>query len=142
MFLDLLRRRNPGLLAAAAHLHDSGDLPANSYALDLDTVAANAAAIRREADRFGLSVYAMTKQVGRNPDFCRTVRDAGITEAVGVDLQCALADRHGGLGIGHLGHLVQIPRHEAAVAAALAPAYWTVFNDAKAAEAALASLKT
>ncbi|MBC8989071.1 alanine racemase [Micromonospora chalcea] len=114
MFLDLLRRRNPGLLAAAAHLHDSGDLPANSYALDLDTVAANAAAIRREADRFGLSVYAMTKQVGRNPDFCRTVRDAGITEAVGVDLQCALADRHGGLGIGHLGHLVQIPRHEAA----------------------------
>ncbi|MFG2070677.1 alanine racemase [Micromonospora tulbaghiae] len=139
MFLDLLRRRNPGLLAAAANLHGSGDLPANCYALDLDTVAANAAAIRSEADRFGLSVYAMTKQVGRNPDFCRTVRDAGITEAVGVDLQCALADRYGGLGIGHLGHLVQIPRHEAAVAAALAPAYWTVFNDAKAAEAAAAS---
>ncbi|GAA0394361.1 alanine racemase [Micromonospora gifhornensis] len=139
MFLDLLRRRNPAFLAAAADLHRNGDLPANCYALDLDTVAANATAIRREADRHGLSVYAMTKQVGRNPDFCRTIRAAGITEAVGVDLQCALADWHGGLGIGHIGHLVQIPRHEAATAAALAPAYWTVFNDTKAAEAAAAS---
>ena len=142
MFLDLLRRRNPGFLAAAASLHRNGDLPANCYALDLDTVAANAAAIRREADRLGLSVYAMTKQVGRNPDFCRTIRAAGITEAVGVDLQCALADRRGGLDIGHLGHLVQIPRHEAATAAALAPAHWTVFDDTKAGEAAAASAAT
>ncbi|QOC92154.1 alanine racemase [Micromonospora craniellae] len=139
MFLELLRRRNPGLLAAAAHLHQSGDLPANCYALDLDTVAANAAAIRREADRLGLSAYAMTKQVGRNPDFCRTIRDAGITEAVGVDLQCAVADHLGGLGIGHLGHLVQIPRHEVSTAAALTPRYWTVFDDTKATEAATAS---
>ncbi|GAA1820528.1 YhfX family PLP-dependent enzyme [Planosporangium flavigriseum] len=139
MFLDLLRRRNPAFLRAAAQLHHSGQLPANTYALDLDTVGANATAIKREADRLGLTPFAMTKQIGRNPDFCRTVRDAGITEAVGVDLQCALAAHQGGLRTGHLGHLVQIPRHEAATAAALRPRYWTVFNDAKAGEAAAAS---
>ncbi|SDY99912.1 Predicted amino acid racemase [Micromonospora pattaloongensis] len=139
MFLELLRRRNPRFLRAAAELHHTGALPANTYALDLDTVAANAAAIRREADRLGLAAFAMTKQVGRNPDFCRTIAAAGITEAVGVDLQCALADARGGLGIGHLGHLVQIPRHEAATAAALNPRFWTVFNDTKAREAAAAS---
>jgi predicted amino acid racemase len=139
MFLDLLRRRNPGFLRAAAQLHHGGHLPANCYALDLDTVSANATVIKREADRLGLTPFAMTKQIGRNPDFCRTVRDAGITEAVGVDLQCALAAHQGGLRAGHIGHLVQIPRHEAATAAALHPRYWTVFNDRKAGEAAAAS---
>jgi predicted amino acid racemase len=139
MFLDLLRRRNPGFLRAAAELHHNGELPANCYALDLDTVRANAGAIKREADRLGLTPFAMTKQIGRNPDLCRTVRDAGITEAVGVDLQCALAARAGGLRTGHIGHLVQIPRHEAGTAAALDPRYWTVFNERKAVEAAAAS---
>jgi predicted amino acid racemase len=139
MFLDLLRRRNPGFLRAAAQLHHSGELPANCYALDLDAVRDNATAIKREADRLGLRSFAMTKQMGRNPDLCRTVRDAGITEAVGVDLQCALAARRGGLATGHLGHLVQIPRHEAGTAAALHPRYWTVFNERKAREAAAAS---
>jgi predicted amino acid racemase len=138
MFLDLLRRRNPAFLRAAAQLHHSGQLPANCYALDLDAVSANANEIKRESDRLGLTPLAMTKQVGRNPDFCRTVRDAGITEAVGVDLRCALAAQQGGLGVGHIGHLVQIPRHEAGTAAALHPRYWTVFSDGKAGEAAAA----
>src|SRR5205085_11426658 len=44
-----------------------------------------------------------------------------------------------GLAIGHIGHLVQIPRAEAAAAASLKPDYWTVFNFEKAAEAADAS---
>jgi predicted amino acid racemase len=139
MFLNLLRRRNPDFLRAAAQSHNSGMLPANSYALDLDAVFENAAAIQREANRLGLTPFAMTKQIGRNPDLCRTVRDARIIEAVGVDLQCALAARHGGLATGHIGHLVQIPRHEAAKAAALQPRYWTVFNPQKAGEAAAAN---
>jgi predicted amino acid racemase len=43
------------------------------------------------------------------------------------------------MAIGHLGHLVQIPRAEADAAASFAPDFWTVFNDEKAAEAAAAS---
>lgn len=138
MFLDLLRRRNPAFLRAAAQLHRSGELPANCYAIDLDAVRGNAAAIAAEASRLGLTAFAMTKQIGRNPDVSGVVAEEGITHAVGVDLQDAEADAAGGLRIGHIGHLVQVPRFEAARAAALEPSFWTVFNDTKAAEAAAA----
>ncbi|MDQ1676373.1 MAG: hypothetical protein QOC93_1517 [Actinomycetota bacterium] len=139
MFLSALHRRNPEFLRAAAALHAGGSVPANSYVLDLDTVTANARAMRTAADPHGLKVYAMTKQVGRNPAFSGAVRDGGIDAAVAVDMACARAAAAGGLRIGHLGHLVQVPRHEAAAAAALAPDHWTVFSDDKAAEAAHAS---
>jgi predicted amino acid racemase len=136
VFLDLLRRRNPGLLRAAAQLHRAGELPANCYAIDLDAVRANAVAINAEASRLGLTAFAMTKQLGRNRDVSRVLVEEGLTHAVGVDLQDAEADVAGGLHIGHIGHLVQVPRFEAARAAALEPSYWTVFNGTKAAEAA------
>jgi predicted amino acid racemase len=138
VFLDLLRRRNPAFLRAAAQLHRAGDLPANCYAIDLDAVRGNAAVMKAEADRLGLTPFAMTKQIGRNPDVSRALVEAGITHAVAVDLQDAEADVAGGLRIGHIGHLVQLPRFEAARAAALEPSFWTVFNDVKAEEAAAA----
>lgn len=139
MFLDLLKRRNPAFLEAVATLHQSGQLPANCYAIDLDAVVRNAAAIKSETDRLGLRAYVMTKQIGRNPDVSKALVGVGLTHAVGVDLDCALAAASGGLGIGHLGHLVQIPRGDAAIAAGLEPDFWTVFSAAKAAEAATAS---
>lgn len=140
MFLDLLRRRNPELLRAAASFHRSGVIPANTYVIDLDTVTRNSAALSAEAARLGLKAFAMTKQIGRNPDASRAIVDGGIDRAVAVDLECALAAAAGGLRIGHLGHLVQIPRHSASVAATLEPDYWTVFNFRKAEEAASAAL--
>jgi predicted amino acid racemase len=136
MFLDVLRRRNPGLIEAAIELHQRGELPANCYVIDLDAVEGNARRMREEGDRLGLEVFAMTKQLGRNPDLLRTLLDAGIHAAVAVDMQDARAVRRGGLSLGHLGHLVQVPRAEADAAAALEPWYWTVFNQEKAREAA------
>lgn len=140
MFLNLLRRRNPRFLDAISALHATGDLPANCYAIDLDAVRRNAAAFSAAASPLGLKVFAMTKQIGRNPDVSRALVEAGISHAVGVDLQCGIAAHAGGLGVGHIGHLVQIPRHEAEIAAALSPLYWTVFNEAKAREAGRAAL--
>lgn len=141
MFLNLLRRRNPAFLEAIARLHREGSLPTNTYAIDLDAVGKNAAAFVAETHRLGLQPFAMTKQIGRNPDVSRVLVEAGITHAVGVDLQCAMAAATGGLAIGHLGHLVQIPRHDAHKAAALKPLYWTVFSEAKAREAGAAALQ-
>ncbi|HEY2111985.1 MAG TPA: alanine racemase, partial [Dongiaceae bacterium] len=46
-----------------------------------------------------------------------------------------------GMGIGNLGHLVQVPLAEVAAGASLKPDYWTVFNMEKAAEAGLAAEK-
>jgi predicted amino acid racemase len=141
MFLDLTRRRNPRLIEAAIALHQSGKLPANTYVIDLDAVKDNARAISGKANALGLTVMAMTKQMGRNESFCRAVMRGGISRSVAVDLECALATKRAGMELGHIGHLVQIPRYEVDSAARLSPTWWTVFNAEKAAEAAAASVR-
>lgn len=139
MFLDLIRRRNPKLIEQAIALHQAGRLPANSYVIDLDAVEENARVIAGVAGKLGLKVFAMTKQMGRNPSFCQAAARGGIASAVAVDMADARATHRAGLALGHIGHLVQIPKFEADAAAARSPAYWTVFNSEKAAEAAAAS---
>lgn len=142
MFLDVLRRRNPAFIEAAMRLHREGKIPANSYVLDLDAVEENARLFRAQADRHGIKVFAMTKQVGRNSGFARAIMRGGIDRAVAVDMACAVACDRAGLKVGHLGHLVQVPRHEAPMAASrLKPDYWTVFSEDKAREAAAAARK-
>lgn len=136
MFLDVLMRRNPALLRAAVDLHQAGEIPANAYVLDLDAIAANARLIAAEAAGLGLRPYAMTKQLGRNPAAIRTLAENGIEAGVAVDMGCARALVRAGARLGHVGHLVQVPRHEAAAAAAMEPEHWTVFSADKAAEAA------
>ncbi|HUW10604.1 MAG TPA: hypothetical protein VM537_12805, partial [Anaerolineae bacterium] len=68
------------------------EVPPNSYLLDLDAIQENARLIKQAADRAGLSVYPMTKQVGRNPEFARmppcvrsqlSIRARCLVEAVG-----------------------------------------------------------
>lgn len=140
MFLDVLMRRNPAFIEAAMALHQAGRIPANSYVLDLDAIERNARTFKSEADRLGLKTFAMTKQVGRHSGFCKAVMAGGIDRSVAVDMACARACHRVGLQTGHLGHLVQIPRHEAPFAAStLRPDFWTVFSKDKAQEAAAAA---
>jgi predicted amino acid racemase len=138
MFLEVLRRRNAAFVDAVVSLHQQGVLPANAYTLDLDTVRLNAQAIRAEADRQCLEVFAMTKQVGRAPGVLEALRGSGIESGVAVDMTDARALRAGNMQIGNIGHLVQIAQAEAAAAAALEPQNWTVFSEDKAREAAAA----
>lgn len=140
MFLDVLRRRNPAFIEAAMRLHQEGRVPANAYVIDLDAVERNARLLKDEADRLGLKIFAMTKQVGRSSSFCRAVMGGGIDRSVAVDMACARATHRAGMKVGHLGHLQQIAKAEAnAAATTFRPDYWTVFNDTKAAEAAVAA---
>jgi predicted amino acid racemase len=139
VFLDLLMRRNPDFVDAAVALHQDGQIPANAFVLDLDTVVANAELIRAEADRHGLEVFPMTKQVGRAPGFIDALMRGGLDAGVAVNMADARALVRAGMALGHLGHLVQVPQAEAAAAAALTPRNWTVFSDDKAAEAGRAS---
>ena len=101
--------------------------------IDLDAVEGNARTIAGVAAKFGFKTYAMTKQMGRNGSFCRAVAKGGIDRAVAVDMECARAVCRAGLGLGHIGHLVQVPRHEADAAASMTPDHWTVFSLEKAA---------
>ena len=135
MFLDLLRRRNGDFLNAVARLHQRRELPANSLVLDLEAVGRNAERIAAKSKSLGLEVFAMTKQVGRNPDFAAALLANGISSAVAVDIDCARACAGAGLSIGNIGHLVQVPAAEAEAASSLRPANWTVFSVEKAREA-------
>jgi len=140
MFLDILRQRNPDFITAAQTLHQVGKIPANAYVIDLDTLESNARLFNQEAVRFGLKVFAMSKQIGRSSSALHALSRGGIGRCVAVDMTCARAIHAAGLKVGHLGHLQQVARHEADVAAqVIAPEYWTVFNSVKAQEAATAA---
>ncbi len=139
MFLDALVRRNPAFVSAAIRLQQQGAIPAAAFVLDLDAVEANARLISQEAARVGVEAFAMTKQVGRHPALIAAVQRGGIEAGVAVDMECVRALREGGMRLGHVGHLVQVPRHDAAEAAAAEPDNWTVFDETKAAEAAAAA---
>lgn len=133
MFLQSLLRSNPAFVNAAIKLHQAGRIPANSYVVDLDMVANNARFLIAEAAKFHLTVFPMTKQFGRNPEVLKVMNAAGFDAYVAVDMTCARAIQSAGFKVGHLGHLVQIPQHEVAEAAAMLPLYWTVFSRAQAA---------
>ena len=140
MFLDVLMRRNPALIEAAIALHQQGKLPANAYVLDLDAIEENARLFSTQAAKHKIKTFAMTKQVGRNSGFCRAIKRGGIDSCVAVDIACGVACKRAGLQVGHLGHLVQVPRFEADLAARhLMPSYWTVYSATKATEAATAA---
>ncbi len=129
MFLDALRRKNSSLVDAAVRLHQDGDLRANTYLLDIDGIAHNALEIRRAAEANELSVYAMTKQFGRNPDACRAIVGSGVPSAVAVDMQCQEAVMRAGMRVGHIGHLVQPHRGTEDAVIAARPDVVTVFNE-------------
>ena len=128
MFLDRLLQRNPDLATAAARLHQSGAVRANTYLIDLDTLRENARIIKQAADDHGLALYFMSKQFGRNPDACRTLLEAGVPSAVAVDIQGMEALRRGGIPIGHVGHLVQPHRGAEDAVVAARPEVVTVFS--------------
>ena len=141
MFLRKLIKRNRVFVKSVVQLHQNSMIPANSYVVDLDTVEANAGIISEEGERLGLKVFPMTKQIGRNPIAFKTLANKGLDTYVAVDMGCAWPIHAAGYKIGHIGHLVQIPKAETAAAAAFKPDYWTVYNMEKAKAASDASRK-
>lgn len=141
MFIDVTRRRNPTLIEASVELHRAGRIPSNCYVVDLDTVSANATHVAGSAASHGLTAYQMTKQFGRNPIVARAVAEAGIDKVVAVDFEEARLLAHHGLRIGHLGHLVQVPRDEVGMAIEMEPDFITVFGLDQAAHLSRAALE-
>jgi predicted amino acid racemase len=128
MFLEATRRRNPSLIATAVRLHAERRVPAGCYVVDVDTVAANARLVFDAARRLELTCWQMTKQFGRNPVVAQVVAAAGIDGVVAVEIAEARVLHGSGLRIGHVGHLVQVPRGELDEALAMAPEQLTVFG--------------
>ncbi|MFJ9061863.1 MULTISPECIES: alanine racemase [unclassified Streptomyces] len=131
MFLDTLLTRNPGLVDAAAALHRDGEIPPDTYVMDLDAVEANAALLAAEAGRLGIGLWFVVKQLGRNPELIRAIarhipRSAAIDPAEARTLHAA------GALPGNVGHLVQIPRRTLPEVLARRPETVTVFDLANA----------
>jgi predicted amino acid racemase len=128
LFVEVTRRRNPALVEVAVELHRRGQIPPNTYVIDVDTVEQNAAAVASAATAAGLETLQMTKQFGRNPVVAAAAERGGIPEVVAVDFECARVLHAFGLKIGHLGHLVQIPSTDRTAAMRLDPRQVTVFD--------------
>ena len=140
MFLDVVRRRNPRLIEVSGEWHREGVIPPNTFVLDLDAIEANARLLRETAAEHGIRLYFMTKQIGRVPEAVAAIRKGGIEKAVAVDMDEARTLYQQGVPIGHVGHLVQIPRAEVPEALSFKPEVITVFSIEKAREVSEAAL--
>ena len=132
MFLQRLQKRNPEFIKEAVMLYRQGKIGANSYVIDLDRVEKNAALLAEEAAGQGLRVFAMTKQIGRNPEIAKRIAKAGIDRFVAVDPWEALTLAEAGLKLGNVGHLVQIPEDMTDTVVSYLPEVITIFSYEKA----------
>ncbi len=128
MFLDTLCARNQALIDWAVYAHKHKMLPPNTYVIDLEGIRKNAKSLQSDAHGFGLELFMMTKQFGRNPLICRAIADAGIEKAVAVNPEEAEILYRQGIQIGHVGHLVQIPNYYLSRILAMKPDYITVVD--------------
>ncbi|WP_102029080.1 YhfX family PLP-dependent enzyme [Salirhabdus sp. Marseille-P4669] len=128
MFLEATLRQNRNLIKTSIDLHQQGHISPNTYVLDLDTVKKNAEAMVKEANKQDMELLFMTKQFGRNELVSKAIMEAGIKKAVAVDPWEALALHKHGISIGHVGHLVQIPKRMIGDILSVEPEYVTVFS--------------
>ena len=82
MFLNTFKSRNSNFIKTAAYLHQKGKIPPNCQILDLDTIEGNARIISKQANKYNIKVFAMSKQLGRNPDALDAIVRGGINSYV------------------------------------------------------------
>ncbi|MEV4786981.1 alanine racemase [Streptomyces tuirus] len=131
MFLDTVLTRNPDLVNAASRLHQEGEIPPDTYVMDLDAIGSNAALLAAEAERLGLTLWFVVKQVGRNPELIEAVA-RHIPKFAAIDPPEARLLHASGARAGNLGHLVQIPGRALEEMLAWRPEAVTVFDLANA----------
>jgi predicted amino acid racemase len=131
LFLDTVLARNPELAEAAAALHREGAIPPDTYVVDCDAVEANAELLAAEAQRLGLALWFVVKQLGRNPELIRAAT-RHLPKFAAIDAPEARALHAAGARAANIGHLVQIPRRALAEMIAWRPEAVTVFDAANA----------
>ncbi|MFD7663331.1 alanine racemase [Streptomyces sp. NPDC059788] len=131
MFLDTVLARNPQLVDHAAELHRTGVVQPDTYVMDRDAVAANAELLAAEARRWGLGLWPVVKQVGRNPELIRAVA-RHLPRFAAIDAPEARVLHAAGVRLGNVGHLVQVPHRAVPEVLAWRPEAVTVFDRANA----------
>ena len=127
MFLDALLHRNPRLVDLAYDLHQRGAIPPDTYVMDLDAVAANAAQLATAARDHGLALWCVVKHLGRNPELIGAIA-RHLPKFAAIDAAEARVLHGRGVQLGNLGHLVQIPYRTLPTALAWRPDVVTVYD--------------
>ncbi|GAK86110.1 protein containing an alanine racemase domain [Vibrio ponticus] len=110
MFLQALEKQNPDLIEAALSLFKQGQLMPDTTVIDVDQLIENAMRMRESADKYGIKLFAMTKQFGRNPHLAKIlIEQCHFDGIVCVDFKEARLMAKHGLPIANVGHLVQPP---------------------------------
>ncbi len=138
MFVEALKRQNPALISAALSLWQQGKIAPDSWVIDVDQVLENGKRLIETARLYGIELYLMTKQFGRNPWLAEKLLALGYSGIVAVDYKEARVMRRAGLPVAHQGHLVQIPCHQVADAVEQGTDVITVFTLDKAREVSAA----
>ncbi|SFU82226.1 YhfX family PLP-dependent enzyme [Xenorhabdus koppenhoeferi] len=111
MFIDSLKKQNPKLIEVAKKLWQQGVILPDTYIIDVDQVLDNGRRLLKVAEQYGIELYLMTKQIGRNPWLTNKLIELGYRGAVAVDFREAYSLSQHGIPLCHIGHLVQIPTH-------------------------------
>lgn len=128
MFLNKLIENNPKLIEYALLKTKEGEILPDSYVIDLDTLLFNAKQIKSEADKHGIKLYFMLKQIGRNPMIGKELLNIGYDGAVCVDYKEALLMIDNHIKISNVGHLEQIPLCALEKIISSKPDYITVYS--------------
>ena len=108
MFLKKVVERNPSLVEAGFHLMNTHTILPDTYVVDVDQFVANAKAILEKANLYGIDLYFMLKQIGRNPYLAKKLVELGYPGAVAVDYREAEVLMAHDIPISNIGHLVQL----------------------------------
>ncbi|QLZ58003.1 YhfX family PLP-dependent enzyme [Citrobacter freundii] len=141
MFIQALKRQNPALITAAIGLWQEGKIAPDSWVIDVDQVIENGKRLLDVAQQHGISLYLMTKQIGRNPWLADKLLQLGYEGIVVVDYKESRVMRRAGLPVAHQGHLVQIPSRQVGDAVAQGTDVITLFSLEKAREVSAAAVK-
>ncbi|TSD58175.1 alanine racemase [Aeromicrobium piscarium] len=128
MFLPTTQRRNPELIDAAVALHRDGVIEPDTYVIDRDAVARNAAALATAGREHDVDLWFVAKQYGRNPLVSATIAEH-IGSATAIDHREAQTLLDVGVRLANLGHLVQIPVRRLPALLAADPGYVTVTDN-------------
>lgn len=141
MFLSLTKKRNPELIKAGVHLHQSGLIPPNTYVLDLDTIAKNVRSMAKAAKENDFVLYFMSKQLGRIGELGNWIAEHGIEKAVAVEFEEAFRLHQSDVKIGNVGHLVQPGKHQWGEILGIEPEVVTVFSIERARQVSEAAMR-
>ncbi|WP_284139110.1 MULTISPECIES: YhfX family PLP-dependent enzyme [unclassified Virgibacillus] len=128
MFLDVTKRRNPDLIKTGVTLHQTGEIPPNTYIIDVDILKENVKLLSKAADKHEMTLYFMSKQLGRLPEIARIIENNGIAKAVAVDFDEGKLLAENGIKIGNIGHLVQPGKHQWKEVLSWNPEVVTIFS--------------